>query len=66
MTLIEVLYHFRAMTRKYGQEWAREEIKRMCDESIWDDIFMSVDENGNFLKVDDETCKIVPFDPSNI
>jgi hypothetical protein len=61
MTLIEILFQFRYDIRQHGREYAEENIRNMCDESIWNDIFGCVDNKGNFLTVDDETGNLVKF-----
>jgi hypothetical protein len=58
MTLIEVLLCYRDMVRVHGKAKSDQFIEGVCDPKIWNDIKLSVDEDGSFINADGETIRV--------
>jgi hypothetical protein len=49
MTLIEILYHYRYLVRKSGRASANAFVEGACNKMLWDDIKVSVSDEGQFI-----------------
>jgi hypothetical protein len=58
MTLIEVLLCYRDMVRVLGRTVADQFIEGACDSKIWNDIKLSVDDDGIFVDGGGESIKV--------
>ncbi len=66
MTLIQVLYQFQHLVKTKDRKTAEDFVKGICYRYLWNSIFESVDNEGNFLRTDPETGKSILWKPREV